>query len=174
MWLREDGTPYYVGKGHDKRAFNKKNHRQFPPPDLSRILVQEFPDEASAFAAEKFFITFFGRVDLGTGCLRNMTDGGEGHSNPSQETRQKISIGNRRIKPRRVKLTAETRRRMSEAQKGNQKFLGHNHSTDTRRKMSKPKSETHRHNMRKPKSAAHREAIRKSWVARKASHVQKD
>src|SRR5207253_2449071 len=44
------------------------------------ILVQPYPSEADAFAAEVFLISYFGRKDLGTGCLRNLTDGGDGIS----------------------------------------------------------------------------------------------
>jgi hypothetical protein len=80
LWLREDGTPYYVGKGRGDRAFTKNNHRFQPPPNSDLILVQEYPDETSAFVAEQFFISFYGRKDQGTGCLRNLTDGGEGAS----------------------------------------------------------------------------------------------
>jgi hypothetical protein len=74
LWLRDDGTPYYVGKGHGKRAYRKG----CPPHD--RILVQPHPSEQDAFAAEIFLILYFGRKDLGAGCLRNLTDGGEGAS----------------------------------------------------------------------------------------------
>jgi predicted XRE-type DNA-binding protein len=55
-------------------------------------LIQEFPSEADALAAEMFLIAYYGRKDLGTGCLRNRTDGGEGISNPSTETRRKLSL----------------------------------------------------------------------------------
>jgi len=44
---------------------------------------------------KKFLISFYGRKDIGTGCLRNHTDGGDGASNPSNETRIKISQGNK-------------------------------------------------------------------------------
>lgn len=76
LWLREDGSPYYVGKGrwqkHGQRAF------RLGCPTLDRIIIQEHPTEDDAFFAEKFFISYFGRKDIGTGILRNLTDGGEG------------------------------------------------------------------------------------------------
>ncbi len=80
IWLREDGTPYYVGKGTGYRAYQNKGHIVNKPEDKARILIQEFPDEPSTFAAEKFLISYYGRKDIGTGCLRNRTDGGEGSS----------------------------------------------------------------------------------------------
>jgi hypothetical protein len=51
LWLREDGTPYYVGKGTGKRAIRKSS-----PQNLDCILIQEHPSEADAFAAEIFLI----------------------------------------------------------------------------------------------------------------------
>jgi hypothetical protein len=79
FWLREDGTPYYVGKGTGNRFWNSRpGHR--PPTDRARILIQEFPSEADALAAEIFLIAFYGRKDNGTGILRNRTDGGDGIS----------------------------------------------------------------------------------------------
>jgi hypothetical protein len=50
------------------------------PSDRNRILVQPHPSEKDAFAAEVFLIAYYGRKDLGTGILRNRTDGGEGVS----------------------------------------------------------------------------------------------
>ena len=93
LWLREDGTPYYVGKGKGNRAWRShKGHR--PPKDLSRIHVQYWQDEATAFAYEIYQIDFWGRKDLGTGILRNLTDGGEGSSGAqrSPEHKAKISV----------------------------------------------------------------------------------
>ena len=80
LWLRENGTPYYVGKGHGNRARWRGKTSKLKPPSLHRILTQEFPDEDSAFAAEKFLIDFYGRKDLGLGPLINHTNGGEGAS----------------------------------------------------------------------------------------------
>ena len=50
--------------------------------------------EDEAFDLEIKLIAEYGRKDLGTGCLLNFTDGGEGLSNPSKETREKISQAN--------------------------------------------------------------------------------
>ena len=132
MWLREDGTPYYVGKGNGDRAVAKSGHR-FPVPTVDRILIQEFPDEASAFAAEKFLIDFYGRIDLGNGCLRNLADGGAGASGAvrSIETRKKIAqaaMGHRRnVGKKRPDLSARMRARKGKIQphlKGNKHALG--------------------------------------------------
>src|SRR5271157_215308 len=82
LWLREDGTPYYVGKGTKKRAFSTHvvgNHTN-KPPSKDHIILQKWPSEELAFEGEKLLIDYYGRIDLGTGCLRNMTDGGEGTS----------------------------------------------------------------------------------------------
>ena len=91
MWLREDGSPYYVGKGAGDRAFvSRVGHR--PPRDRSKIVVQFWPDEATALAYEIYQIDFWGRKDLGTGILRNFTDGGDGISGYAHtaEHRQKV------------------------------------------------------------------------------------
>jgi hypothetical protein len=113
LWLRESGTPYYAGKGTGRRAFSSSAHGVHRPVDRVRILIQEFPSEEDAFEAEKFLIAYYGRIDLGTGCLRNLTDGGEGTSNPDEETRRKI-------REARAKQTFsdETRRKISISGKG--------------------------------------------------------
>jgi hypothetical protein len=96
LWLREDGTPYYVGKGTGDRAFVKRGHRLYPPKNKTRILLQEFSDESSAFVAERFLIGFYGREDLGTGRLLNFTDGGKGGLvNPSVELRKRSGVANK-------------------------------------------------------------------------------
>jgi hypothetical protein len=98
LYLRYDGTPYYVGKGHGKRAFKTRRRHQ-PPKDRAYILIQEFPSEAAAFEAEKFLIAYYGRKDLGLGCLHNLTDGGQGASGVqlSEESRLKISTAVRGV-----------------------------------------------------------------------------
>lgn len=78
LWLREDGTPYYVGYGQKQRAFKKQNHNVPLPPSLDRVLVEYHDSIQDAKFAEQFLISYFGRKDIGTGCLRNLTEGGEG------------------------------------------------------------------------------------------------
>ncbi len=96
LWLREDGTPYYVGKGKGSRAFRSGCpviavvEEYIEEPDKNRIIIQEHPSEVDAFQAEIFLIVYYGRKDLGKGCLRNLTDGGEGVVNVSEETRSKM------------------------------------------------------------------------------------
>jgi len=132
-YLREDGTPYYIGKGSGDRIYST-NRRIPPPKDKSRIiyLKQNLTEEA-AFRHEIYMIAVFGRKDLGTGILHNRTDGGDGVSGwvPGEETRRKISEANKgRV------YTEETRNKIGEAQKGNTNMLGKTLSEETKRKLS--------------------------------------
>ena len=72
----ESGTPYYVGKGKGKRITQK--HRVAIPSDSSKIvIIFENLDEQTALEKEMELISKYGRVDLGTGILRNLTNGGD-------------------------------------------------------------------------------------------------
>jgi len=90
-YLRKgDRTPYYIGKGTGKRAYDRHTHRVKVPDDRDRIIfLKENVSEREAWDYEREMIQFYGRKDLGTGILRNMTDGGEGPANPSPETRRR-------------------------------------------------------------------------------------
>ena len=64
-YLREDGSPYYIGKGKGKRVFAKHDSVSVPK-DRSRILMlAENLSEESALELEKEKIAFYGRKDLG-------------------------------------------------------------------------------------------------------------
>lgn len=128
-YLRKDGTPYYIGKGTGSRAYIKKRGR---PKDLNRIqVIQSNMSESDAHQLEIKLISHYGRKDLGTGILINLTNGGEGLSNPSVETREKLakakrnesaetkqkrSIAAKNRPSRETKL--ETRLKISKANKG--------------------------------------------------------
>jgi hypothetical protein len=86
-YLRKDGTPYYIGKGKNDRAYKK--HSTVAKPDKSRIvLLEQNLTEDAAHQLEIELIAKYGRKDLGTGILRNLTDGGEGASGRSEESKQ--------------------------------------------------------------------------------------
>ena len=92
---KSDGTPYYVGKGRGKRVYDS-SHNVKVPDDKDRIIfLKQNLTEEEAFNHEKYMIAVLGRKDLGTGILRNMSDGGEGHSNPSPESRRKNAESSR-------------------------------------------------------------------------------
>lgn len=85
-YLREDGTPYYIGQGKGRRAYKehrniKENKGVWTPKDRSRIVFLENNlSETGAFAIERRMIRWYGRKDTQSGILRNLTDGGEGAS----------------------------------------------------------------------------------------------
>jgi hypothetical protein len=93
-FLREDGTPYYIGKGLKKRVYVYRSKGARRPTDKNRILILKSNlTEEEAFKHEIYMIAIFGRKDLGTGILHNRTNGGEGCSGRkcSPETGRKIA-----------------------------------------------------------------------------------
>ena len=116
-YLREDGTPYYIGKGKTNRINNTLHNINLPPEERRIYLKKNLTDE-EARKHEIYMIAILGRKDLGTGILRNMTDGGEGCAGRrlSDETKKKLS----EVHKGRKKSDAH-RKKLSEAKMGKKK-----------------------------------------------------
>ena len=107
---KSDNTPYYIGKGKNKRAITK-HHGVSVPADRTKIIYIEMNlTDVGACAIERWLIRWYGRKDLGTGILLNKTDGGEGAAGyiMPEISRQKL----------RVPKSESTRKKMSDAKKG--------------------------------------------------------
>ena len=114
-YLRVDGTPYYIGKGKDRRAYVTQHHSSAPPDKNRIVFLERNLSEVGALALERRYIRWYGRKNNDTGILRNLTDGGEGQSGRvvSDETREKIrlsTIGHKRNLN--VKRSDSAKRRM--------------------------------------------------------------
>ena len=140
-YLREDRTPYYIGKGQTQRLYQKGGKPCGVPKDKSRIIkLKQNLTEEEAFKHEIYMIAVFGRKDLGTGILHNRTDGGDGASGwiPSEEQRKNMSEGMKGRVPwnKDIPHTNETKRKISVANKGKvSRLKGKKTSKDSIEKM---------------------------------------
>ena len=165
----DKNEPFYIGIGNDEnysRANSIKNRNRYWNSIYNKtrieidILISNLTWDI-ACEKEKEFISIYGRKDLGTGTLVNLTLGGEGKIGAiiSKETREKLSIaGKGRKRPKEViekirlknigkKRSKETIKKLSESHKGIRIF-GHKQSEETKKKIS----DFHKNRKRNPMS----------------------
>jgi hypothetical protein len=139
----ETHIPFYVGKGKGKRKGYTSNHQhgwcgqklkslsaKGLRPEI--VIYAENVPEQQAFCLERELIKRYGRRDIGTGILCNMTDGGEGFSGrkATEEQNRRNSERNKgkkqsaeTVKKRTAgqwgrKMSTEAIRKRTEKQKG--------------------------------------------------------
>lgn len=130
-----DGTVFYVGKGTKHRwciSFSRSKHWKHTASKhgvICKIVAHNLTTE-EALILEKKLITSYGRQDQKTGCLVNLTDGGDGVVNYvwTDEHRKKVAIASTGRRH-----TEEFKQLVSSIHKG--KVL----SSETKAKISKAK-----------------------------------
>jgi hypothetical protein len=139
---KSDGGIFYVGIGNKKRPYDKIKRNRFwksivKKYDYDITILKTTMSWEEACELEIKMIAFYGRKDVGLGCLVNMTDGGDGSKGciPNTETRKKLSQKTKgKNNPNFNKITSdETKKKISEKCKNpseeiRKKMSGENHS----------------------------------------------
>jgi len=114
-YIRDSGTPYYIGRGKKSRAYSKherSNNIDIRPKDKSKIIfLEKNLTKEESINLEKYYISKYGRKEFG-GILINIKEGGDDLKDWTPEMRKKMSI----IASKR-KFSEETRQKMSIARK---------------------------------------------------------
>ena len=194
----DTNKPFYIGIGSDElyeRANSNKSRNKHWTHVVNKVQyrIEIILDDLTweeACKKEQEFILLYGRKDLGTGILVNMTNGGEGLTNPGEELRQHMSnlkkgrpawnkglsgfIHSEETKRKLALLSSgkspseETRKKLREKRVGKKPALGMKHTDEAKKKISdKTKGEnnpfygkTHNENTKSKLSSRHDKLLR--------------
>jgi len=142
---------FYIGMGwvkNHKRAYDKKSRSLWWKNIVEKYgfdveIKYDNIDVNTAWKYEKELIKYYGRLDLETGCLVNLTDGGDGTVNISNEAKEKLRLSKLgKNNPNFNKHpTEETRQKMRDRSVGDKNpFFNKTHTEEARKKMSNKQS----------------------------------
>lgn len=118
----DSGIPYYVGIGNPTRPYEFKRRSKFWTRTYDKYgvdieIIQEGLTWEQACIVEQTLIKLYGRRDLGTGSLVNLTDGGDGSAGPISDLRRE-NISKSKIGVKRAEFSEEWKRNLGKAAKG--------------------------------------------------------
>lgn len=149
-YATDSSVPFYIGVGTKLRAYDCKKRsvlwkRYMKKHGLVVKILQENLDKETAMSKEKQLIQEYGRINKGTGSLVNLTDGGEGTYGivRSAETRKKLSEAQKKnrhseeTKDKLRKITTGKKHSDETRKKISESMTGKTHTKETREKMRK-------------------------------------
>jgi len=161
------GTPYYIGKGKHRRAFEPHDTIPLPSDKSLIVFLEKKLTNVGSLALERRMIRWYGRQDLGTGILRNRTDGGDGTSLPGASNGMYGKTHSDEVKKMLSKLqkgkkaSDDTRKKMSSARTGMKR------SDETKQKIGN----AHRGKIMSEESRA---KMKSAWNdERRAKHIER-
>lgn len=141
-YLREDGTPYYIGKGQKGRAFSTAHSVHLPKNKNLIIFLEKNLSEVGALALERRYIRWYGKKIDGTGILRNIQDGGDG-GDPRTYPKFAESIKNRKSHKGMSyeEIYGEEQGKALRLKRGEENKARGGHKIDTRKKIGATRKE---------------------------------
>ena len=170
-YLREDKTPYYIGRGkhHSGCKYQRMSakHACIIPPQERRIVLKDNLSREQAIKHEEYLIDLYGLVSDGTGILRNYVRDSRGGSYEgrklSEETKQKMSLAMKKRWESGLYDTDEYRNKISESNRKNPRVK--QHSEESKEKQRKASTGRLQSEETKKKRS---ESIKKWWDDKKS------
>lgn len=171
-YLREDKTPYYIGRGKHHKGYKyhrmSQKHTCGIPPQERRMILKDNLSKEQAIKHEEYMIDLFGLICDGTGILRNYLRDSCGGSyrgrKLSEETKQKMSLAMKKRWENGFYDSQEYRDKISESNRKNPRVK--HHTNETKQKQREANSGRFQSEETKQKRS---ESIKKWWDEKKSS-----